>query len=265
MDQKYYFSRQDRRSQNKTSFTEKFMDKIAPGMKELGPLGPELDLVDTLENQLTRVDNSAYWGKNLKEIPFAVFDLETTGLHPFGRDEIISMGAVLIDDQQLTGRAFHQLVNPRRSIPSTAVKITGITPEKVKDQPPVEHVLAQFLDFIGSRVLVAHHASFDLAFLNLKLGEMIGKGLPHPVIDTARLARCLEPSLEENSLENLCRYYRVNPERRHTALGDSLITARIFLKLFPGLADEGIENLGELARMYYLSLDDRFPRYPLII
>jgi len=245
------------------SLVNKFIDRVAPGMKQMGSLGPELDLVDTLVNQLSRGKNSLDWDKNLSELPYAVFDLETTGLKPYKGDEIISVGAVLIDRLKISGRSFHRLANPQRSISNGAVKVTGITPDDVKDKPPVEKVLVQFLDFIGGRVLVAHNASFDLAFLNLKLGKLVQTGMPHPVIDTALLARYLYPDLEDCSLESLCRRWKIELDERHSALGDARITAQIFLALFPRLLESGVNSLGELARLYCLSPVDRSPRYLL--
>lgn len=71
-----------------------------------------------------------------------VFDIETTGLDP-ARDSITEIGAVVVEDGNITGR-FHSLVNPEVPIPEEIVELTGITDEMVKDCPTASQVIPAF-------------------------------------------------------------------------------------------------------------------------
>jgi DNA polymerase-3 subunit epsilon len=49
----------------------------------------------------------------------------------------------------------------------------------------------------------------------------------------------------EHQLEEIARRVGVEVVGRHTALGDALVTAGVFLKLVPLLAERGIRTLGQ--------------------
>src|SRR5207244_2698851 len=97
---------------------------------------------------------------------YVVFDFETTGLSPWGGDEVVEIGAMKVfgNDVDET-KMFHTLVNPRRIISADATRVNGITNEMVADAPPMDQVLPLFLDFVGSAYLVAQNAKFDMSFL----------------------------------------------------------------------------------------------------
>lgn len=179
---------------------------------------------------------------------FVVFDTETTGYYYNKRDEIISIGAVVIENGLVTESCFSQFVNPNRLIPAIATEITGITNEMVANCPDILTVLDQFLEFKGLSPLIAHTASFDLNFINVKLRRYCGHRLNTPTIDTFLLAQLLFPK-EENlrSLDSLALYYDIEPIGRHTALGDALITAQIYTKMLDSLSDLGIKTTYQLA------------------
>ncbi|GAW92434.1 3'-5' exonuclease [Calderihabitans maritimus] len=187
----------------------------------------------------------------LQKARFVVIDIETTGFYPEAGDEIISLGAVVIENGEIRrDQVFHQLVNPGRSIPAVVTELTGISDEMVADQPSIQEILPDFLEFIGDAILVGHVVDFDLHFINKELEEHFGFTLPHVVLDTRVLAGGLLPSAGDRSLDNLCRLYNIPAEGRHTALGDALITARLFQIILNNLYIRGVYNLQDLLQLY---------------
>jgi DNA polymerase-3 subunit epsilon len=63
-------------------------------------------------------------------------------------------------------------------------------------------------------------------------------------LDTLLLAVSLLPGLGGASLDAVAGELGVSIHGRHTALGDSLVTAEVFASLLPRLADQGIATLG---------------------
>lgn len=64
------------------------------------------------------------------------------------------------------GDFFNQLVIPERSIPPEAITVHGIVPGMVRDAPSGPEAIDIFMEYLGDDILVAHHAAFDLNFLN---------------------------------------------------------------------------------------------------
>jgi len=185
-------------------------------------------------------------GVPLGELTYVAFDLETTGLYPFGGDRITAFGAVLIEDGRVTGEGFERLVNPGRPIPPETVRLTGITNSHVATAPPVEEVLPEFLGFLSQGVPLGFNADFDLAFLNLALRPFGLKLKRTAVIDVLTLIRALNPNWENLQLDEAARFYGVPLAHRHAALGDAIIHARLFLRVLSLLEERGIYTLKEL-------------------
>lgn len=182
----------------------------------------------------------------LKENRFVIFDTETTGLNCHKGDEIISIGAVVLENGRISDTTFSSLVNPKRNIPPIASELTGINNEMVAGSLEIMEVLDVFLEFTGFSVLVAHHAQFDLGFINKKLRKYCGLKLNMPVIDTYFLSHLLFPNAHDHSLDYLAQYYEIALDGRHTALGDSLITAQIFIQMISTLESRGIKTTTQL-------------------
>jgi DNA polymerase-3 subunit epsilon len=183
--------------------------------------------------------------RTLDQLSYTVFDTETTGLDPRGGDEIISIGAVrVVNGRILSNERFDQLIDPRRPLPPESTRIHGIRPEMLEGQPTIEEVLPRFLSFTGDTILVAHNAAFDMQMLKMK-EDQTGVKFINPVLDTLLLSAVVHPAQEDHSMEAMARRLGVNIVGRHTAIGDALSTAALFLKLIPLLSQQGIRTLKE--------------------
>ncbi|MGD9871779.1 MAG: exonuclease domain-containing protein [Thauera sp.] len=183
--------------------------------------------------------------RRLTELSYTVFDTETTGLNPSGGDEIIQIGATrILNGKLLRSESFEQLVDPERPLAAESAKIHGITSEMLRGQPTIDKVLPAFHAFAADTVLIAHNAAFDMRFLQLKEAQT-GLRFDQPVIDTLLLSAVVHPNQESHRLEAIAERLGLTIVGRHTALGDAIVTAEVFLKLVPLLAEKGIHTLRE--------------------
>lgn len=182
----------------------------------------------------------------LTRLTCTVVDTETTGLDPTGGDEIIAIGAVRVVNGRILHREiFDSFVRPRRPISAEAQAIHGISAEMLRAEPPIDDVLPRLARFVEDTVLVGHNISFDLRFFEIQ-GKNSGIRFTNPAIDTLVLECLFNPNQEDKSLEGIAARLGINVTGRHTALGDALTTAEVFLSLIPQLAEHGIRTLGDV-------------------
>ena len=213
---------------------------------------------------LFKIPSEAARETPLRKLNLVVFDTETTGLRPNEGDELLSIGAVrVVNGRILTGETFERLINPGRGIPPCATRVHGITAEMVRDKPPAEVVLPQFKSFVGNSVLVAYNAAFDRKFLEQKASQA-GVKFDNPVLDALLLSVYLQPDVSDFSLSGHADRLGVEVIARHTALGDAMTTAAIFVKLLDLLNARGIETLGQAAKISACMIEQRRQQAQLV-
>jgi DNA polymerase III epsilon subunit family exonuclease len=157
-------------------------------------------------------------------IPWVVFDLETTGLSS-KNDDIIEIGARRYEHGQCTGE-FSTFVSTKLIVSEKITQLTGITQAMLEGQPELKDVLPQFLAFIGGSLLIAHNASFDAGFIKSAC-KRHNIEWQWPIFCTLKLARELLPELPNKKLDSLAEHYNLTFEARHRSIGDVKVTAAV--------------------------------------
>ena len=177
-----------------------------------------------------------------------VLDTETTGIGEGHR--IIEIGCVELVNRKLTGRHYHQYINPERLVDPEAMEVHGITDEFLADKPVYSQIAHDFIEFISGAELVIHNAPFDVGFMDMEFG-LLGGGYPKTrdictILDTLVLARTKHPG-QRNSLDALCKRYGIDNSRRdyHGALLDSEILADVYLFMTGGQTDLTLDSQAE--------------------
>jgi DNA polymerase-3 subunit epsilon len=185
----------------------------------------------------------------ISDLQAVVFDLETTGFSPYNGDEIISIGAVAVEGIEVKEtEIFYSIVNPKRNIPAVIEELTNITNHMASEAPDLIQALRKFLEFVQKRILIAHGTSHDKQFLNSALWKTSKINLSHRMLDTMMIAKWLEPKRKSYDLDTVLKEYKIEIEtgQRHHALGDSIMTAKLWAKLLQEMQTREVHNLGEL-------------------
>lgn len=192
---------------------------------------------------------------NINDAIFTVLDTETTGLNVNEGHKIVSVGGIKIKSYQLLeDQILDELINPERDIPFASRNIHYISDDQVKDKPNIYQLEKKISNFIENTILVGHNVDFDIGFIkkNAAKTSLAVTVKKIPSIDTILLAAGLYPSLESYELSFLCDHFRIKTfdQIRHSALGDAIITARLFLFLLDTAKNRNnAHSIGELINL----------------
>lgn len=180
-----------------------------------------------------------------------VLDLETTGLD-HRSERILEIGAVKMVDGEVVD-TFESLVNPEAPIRHSSFKIHGISEEMIKDQPTIDVVLPQILEFMGDHPFVAHNAIFDYSFLNEACKRLYEKRLPNQRIDSFEMYRVVFPEEHSHGLSSLLARFGFESHVEHRALDDAMNLARVFPKLVALYEQQMSWQLSQITNVPYLA------------
>ncbi|PYZ93109.1 PolC-type DNA polymerase III [Salipaludibacillus keqinensis] len=231
--------------------------------------------------------------RKLSEETYVVFDVETTGLSAV-YNTIIELAAVKIKEGEVIDK-FESFANPHEKLSPLIIDLTGITDDMVETAPEVDEVLKKFHDWMGDDVLVAHNASFDMAFLNAGYQRIGYDKVKNPVIDTLELGRLLYPTFKNHRLNTLCKKFNIELVAHHRAIYDAEATGHLLWKMIKDATEkeiythealneqktsddykkqrpnhciiyaktkEGLKNLYKLVSMSHINYFFRVPRIP---
>ncbi|MGH8887092.1 MAG: 3'-5' exonuclease [Egibacteraceae bacterium] len=177
-------------------------------------------------------DDEAY-----RATTFVVVDFETTTPKGY-RPEPVEVAAVALRDRGgglvEVGR-FCELIRPPAHAPITPLDTAenGLRPDDVADARPAAQVLADLDGRLASPpyLLVAHNAHTEAGLL-YDYREHCPRLAATHLIDTIKLSRTVLPGLPSYSLDHLIFHLGIpRPARRHRALPDVEVTARLFARL----------------------------------
>lgn len=154
------------------------------------------------------------------------FDVEATGLHVI-RDRIIQIGIVKYSQEGGEPEEYSTYVNPGIPISEEAMRITGITPDTVRNKPSFQQVAQEIYEFIGDADLSGYNCNrFDIPIL---MEEFARVGIDfvideRRVIDVQRIFYRMEPRTLRAAHQYYCGEKFADA---HDALADVRATAAV--------------------------------------
>ena len=165
-----------------------------------------------------------------QDVDYTVLDLETTGLSHL-RDHIIEIAALRVRNECIAER-FHALVQCPIPLPLRVLELTGLSDlQLMAEGQQIGDVLRGCLEFIGSDLLVVHHAAFDYSFLQSRCKKLGLPPLKNQCMDTLKLARQKLSGLSSYSLEAISASFGFDVTGCHRAMKDCELTLGIYQKL----------------------------------
>ena len=162
-----------------------------------------------------------------------ILDTETTGLSTDEKHRIVEIGCIELNNLVPTNKIFHEYINPQRPVSEAAYKVHGYSNNFLSDKKTFVEIYENFLNFIKSKKIIIHNASFDLSFLNYEM-RLINqpKIETENIIDTLEIARLKFPG-SQNSLNALCKRFNIDNSRRekHNALIDCHLLKEVYVNL----------------------------------
>ncbi len=174
-----------------------------------------------------------------RDARFVAIDVETTGLDP-DRDEVISFAGIPIESARIVAAdAVCGLVRPHAASTGSSTEIHGLRDRDLTEAPTAPEALEPLRALLPGRIPVVHAQWVERTFL-----AKAGCPLPRRIADTALLWRVL--TVDDGgsdpgtcSLGTIAAALGVPSHRPHTAEGDTLTAAQVFLAMATHLEARG--------------------------
>lgn len=167
------------------------------------------------------------WDAPLGDAPFAFVDLEMTGLDPEAHR--VCELAILRTRGSAVERTLETLVWPGEKAGQNA-NIHGLSAEALAGAPTFADLAADVTACLDGAIVVAHHARYDVLFLEAELARAGRPTTIERVLDTLPIARrCL--GLPSHRLTALTEALGIVHDRPHRAGDDARATMELFFRL----------------------------------
>ena len=154
---------------------------------------------------------------------YIVFDVETPN---FANDRISAIGITVVQGGAIVDKYF-SLVNPETRFDAFNIRLTGITPDMVLDQPTFPMLWREIASMMNNGLLIAHNAPFDMRVLAKCLLDYDITWQPDvQYACTCAMGRSCYPQLDNHKLNTLCDYVGIDLNH-HQAGSDSLACANL--------------------------------------
>jgi len=162
---------------------------------------------------------------------FLVVDCEMSGLDP-QKCQLLSIGWVIIENGRIVNSsAKHLLIHADRGTGDSS-KIHGLLDINVAGANSAATVLMLLMKQIPGAVLVFHHASLDIRFLQKATTETFRCPLLFSYVDTMAIEKKrmhLQGQMKGLRLSQCRQRYGLPDSAHHNALADAQATAELFL------------------------------------
>lgn len=180
----------------------------------------------------------------LDELPVLAVDVEATGLD-IGTDRLLSIGWVPLEGRTIDLSRAREVVIATPSSDEhrdengvgQSATLHGLTDDVVDAGIPVEEALAELLEAMRGRAMLAHFSMIEEDFLSRACQEAFGARLVVPTVDTYALEKrrmereSLYPRGEDLRLPRIRERYGLPTYRSHRAVTDALACAELYLAL----------------------------------
>lgn len=182
----------------------------------------------------------AYLFERYKGDEIVALDCEMTSLN-IEEAELVSIGAVIIKNNRvMTSQKLDIKLQKPESLCEESIKIHHIRGIDLIGGEALNDALKQLLNFIGNRPIMGYNINYDLRVLNKFIRPKYGFNLPNKSIELAhRYQRELQKS--QPDIEPDLRYDTILAKldvplvgQRHSAVGDAITTALMYISLING-------------------------------
>ncbi len=167
--------------------------------------------------------------KPQKKRTYVILDIETDGLD-VQKNNIIEIAAVKISYDKV--KKFHSFITYKSKLPEDIIKLTGINERMLQQEGrPIEDVLKELVEFIGSYEIAGYGLNFDIRFLNKALKKASLPIIRNKSCDLINLVKKEKKFLDNYKLKTVLKAYGIEGEVPHRALEDAELITKLSFKV----------------------------------
>lgn len=163
-------------------------------------------------------------------------DTETGGINP-KVNSLLSIGLVIWEDKKIIFEKEFFVKEEQYNITPKAMEINKLNLDELKkngmEKNKIKEEITKIIkkNFEDKAILAGHNINFDISFIKTIFTEKEFMNLfSYRSIDTASIIKyiSIKKNINLTSLDDAIKYYNLKIEKRHSALDDAMVTAKIF-------------------------------------